>query len=107
MTLALNYLGKKFMKVLIYNRSRKKRFRSTKRIISSVLPSISNRLNIGNVPKRVIEQLILQLKMVSGRGTAIEIYIENSDGYHGFEVVFIGKKNSKVDIFEINKKFAL
>lgn len=94
------------MIILIYNRSRKKRFRSTKRVISSVLPSISNRLNIGNIPKRVIEELILDLKKFSGRGTAIEIYIENKDGYHGFEICMIGKFNQRLDIFEINKKFS-
>jgi hypothetical protein len=94
------------MIILIYNRSRKKRFRSTKRIISSVLPSISNRLNIGSIPKRVIEELILDLKKFSGRGTAIEIYIENKDGYHGFELCTIGKFNQRLDIFEVNKKFS-
>lgn len=94
------------MIILIYNRSRKKRFRSTKRIISSVLPSISNRLNIGSIPKRVIESLILDLKKISGRGTAIEIYIENKDGYNGFELCTIGKFNKRLDIFEINKKFS-
>lgn len=93
------------MRVLVFNKSRKRRFRSTKRIISSVLPSISNRLNIGDIPKRVLEKMILNLKSVAGKGTAIEIFIENKDGYHGFEVYFIGKVNSKVDVFEINKRF--
>lgn len=93
------------MRVLVLNKSRKKRFRSTKRIVSAVLPSITNRLNIGDVPKRVILELITQLKLKSGKGTSIEIYIENKSGYHGFEVVFIGKRNYNSEIFEINKNF--
>lgn len=93
------------MRVLIFNKSRKKRFRKSKRIISSVIPSISNRLNIGDVPQRVINELIAQLKSISGKGTAVEIYIENKSGYHGFEIVFIGKRNRNTEIFEINKRF--
>lgn len=92
------------MIVLIFNKSRKKSFRRTKRIISSVLPPLSNRLNIGSIPRRIILQLIDDLKKVVNRGTKIEFYIEDSDGYMGFKMVSIGKK-SKESFFEIPTKF--
>lgn len=95
------------MIVLILNRSRKKKFRSTKRIISSVLPSITNRLNIGDIPQRVIIQLIKDLKMKAGRGISIEIYIQDKTAYHGFKLVQIGKKMNHVDIFTSPSKFDL
>lgn len=93
------------MKIIVYNNSRKKRFRTTKRIVSSLLPSVNPRLNIGRLPRRVIEQLICDLKKHSGRGCYIEIYIENNNGYHGFEIVNIGKKSPNLELFSINSKF--
>ena len=88
------------MNVLIYNKSRKKSFRKSKRIISSVLPQISNRVNIGNIPKRIAIKLVEDLRKSVNRGTEIEFYIEDLDGYMGFKMIPIGKKplNSFFDI---------
>lgn len=80
------------MNVLIYNKSRKKSFRKSKRIISSVLPQISNRVNIGNIPKRIAIKLVEDLRKSVNRGTKIEVYIEDLDGYMGFKMFAIGKK---------------
>lgn len=48
------------MKIIVYNNSRKKRFRTTKRIVSSLLPSVNPRLNIGRLPRRVIDKINLR-----------------------------------------------
>lgn len=95
------------MIVLILNRSRKKSFRGSKRIISSVLPSITNRLNIGDIPQRIIIQLIKDLKNKVNRGTSIEVYIQDKSSYHGFKLVQIGKVNKKVELFTIPSKLDL
>lgn len=93
------------MIILVLNRSRKKSFRSSKRIISSVFPSITNRLNIGDIPQRIIIQLIKDLKLKANRGTSIEIYVQDKTGYHGFKLIQIGKVKSHVDLFTIPSKF--
>lgn len=95
------------MLILVLNRSRKRKFRSTKRVITSVLPSITNRLNIGDVPQRVIIQLIKDLKVFSGRGISIEVYIQDKSAYHGFKLVQIGKKTPQVEIFTMPSNFDL
>lgn len=95
------------MLILILNRSRKKSFRNSKRMISSVLPSITNRLNIGNLPKRIAFQLIKDLKKKVNRGTSIEFYIEDKSAYHGFKLIQIGKVNKKVELFTIPSKLDL
>lgn len=92
------------MLILILNNSRKKSFRQTKRIISSVLPTITNRLNVGNIPKRIIIDLIKNLKSKTNRGTSIQVFIEESSGYHGFKLVQIGKLKKHLDLFEIETK---
>ena len=92
------------MLILILNNSRKKSFRQTTRIISSVLPTITNRLNVGNIPKRIIIDLIKNLKSKTNRGTSIQVFIEESSGYHGFKLVQIGKLKKHLDLFEIETK---
>lgn len=91
------------MNVLIYNKSRKKSFRKSKRIISSVLPQISNRVNIGNIPKRIAIKLVEDLRKSVNRGTKIEVYIEDLDGYMGFKMFAIGKKSGD-SFFDIKTK---
>lgn len=96
-----------YMITLILNRSKKRKFRSTKRIITSVIPSITNRLNIGDIPQRVIIQLIKNLKLKSSRGICIEIYIQDKSAYHGFKLVQIGKKFNHVERFTSPSKLDL
>ncbi len=91
------------MNVLIFNKSRKKSFRQTKRLISAVLPQISNRLNIGDIPKRVILKMIEDLRKIVNRGTCIEIYIEDRSGYMGFRLINIGKIKG-INFFSIPQK---
>ncbi len=80
------------MKVVIFNKSRKKRLIKTNRILSCLLFKISNRVYIGDIPSRIIVDLIKELKQFSGRGTAIKIFIESKSGFYGFYLVEIGKK---------------
>lgn len=89
------------MKILILNNSRKKSFRQTKRIISAILPAINNRLNIGDLPKRIIIQLLKELKGMVNRGTSIQIFIEDASGYQGFKLVEIGKIKIHLEFFKI------
>lgn len=96
--------GKNYMIILILNRSRKKSFRSTKRMISAVIPSITNRLNMGDVPKRIAMEMIKNLKMKVNRGTSIEVYIQDKSGYHGFKLIQIGKVKSHVEEFTCPSK---
>lgn len=89
------------MRILILNNSRKKSFRQTKRIISAILPSINNRVNIGNLPKRIIIQLIKELKKAVNRGTSIQIFIEDSSAYQGFKLIEVGKSKNHLEFFLI------
>ncbi len=91
------------MIIIIYNNSRKKSFRQTKRIITQVLPDINNRMNFGDVPKRVALQLIVNLKKVANRGTNIKIFIATKEGYRGFKGIEIGKKNNFMEKFNYCK----
>lgn len=69
-------------------------------MISSVLPQISNRVSIGNVPKRIAIKLVEDLRKNVNRGAKIEFYIEDLDSYMGFKMIPIGKK-SKESFFDI------
>ncbi len=88
------------MLVIIYNKSRKRRLRTSRRILSSILFPINDRLHIGNIPSRTVIELIKKLKEKAGKGTNIKFFIESKEGYHGFKMIAIGKKEEKFDIFE-------
>ncbi len=88
------------MLIIVVNKSRKRRFLTSKRILSSILFPVEQRVHIGNVPSRTIADLIKKLKSISGNGMNIKMFVESNEGYHGFKMISIGKKESKYDIFE-------
>jgi hypothetical protein len=81
---------------LILNRSRKKSFRRTKRLITAILPSISNRVNIGDIPKRVLVELVKNLRHATTKGVCIQLFFEEKQGFRGFKCIEFGTKSSRV-----------
>lgn len=81
------------MIVVIKNKSKEKCFAKSKRIISSILPQIDIRLNIGDIPERILIQLIKDLRKTASRGTKIKIFIKKDGGFSGFYLYEIGKKD--------------
>lgn len=88
------------MLIITVNKSRKRRFLTSKRIISSILFPVEPRVHLGDIPSRSIIDLISKLKSISGNGMNIKIFIESKEGYHGFKMISIGKAEGKYDIFE-------
>lgn len=96
------------MFVVIQNKSKGKSYRKTKRIISMVLPKVDIRLNIGDIPLRVLEKLIKNLKCEVNRGTNIKIFIKTASGFLGTTLIEIGKKEKYLENFTLsNKHFEL
>ena len=87
------------MFVIIENKSKFKCFRKTKRLITSVLPLVDKRLNIGDIPERVLEKLIIELRKLTSRGTNIKIFIYRKQFANKFELIEIGKKEKYLNIF--------
>ena len=87
------------MLVVIHNKSKGKQFRTTKRIICSVLPFIDIRLNMGNIPLRVLIQLVKNLRACSRRGTYVQVFYKANEGYHGFKLFEIGRKSKWLEPF--------
>ena len=72
---------------MVVNRSRKKAFRRTKRMVTAVLPSISNRVNIGNLPKRVLLELVKNLRHGTTKGVCIQLFFDERQGFRGFKCI--------------------
>ena len=87
------------MRVVVVNLSKKKSFRKSKRIVSAVLPSITIRVNLGDVPRRVLLVLLKNLKSSASRGTQLKVFFEDNQGYHGFKCVEIGPRGVQVEPF--------
>lgn len=86
--------------VTIINCSKKKSFRSSKRIVTRVLPSVTNRVNIGCLPKRVLLKLIKNLRNNTTKGTSIKVFFEAKVlGYRGYKCIEIGRKSEHLEQF--------
>ena len=90
------------MIIVVYNKSRKRRLKKTKRILSSVLFPINQRLHIGNIPSRTIIDLIKKIKLISGQGLNVKIFIESKEGYNGFKLIQIGKQEEQYEYLELS-----
>lgn len=92
------------MIIIILNSSKKKSFRRTKRIIAEVVQPISNRISIGDIPKRVIISLCKNLKNNVTKGTSIQIFIESKNiGFRGFKGLQIGTQKNNIEEFILSK----
>lgn len=92
------------MVVIIFNTSKKKSFRGSKRIIAMVLQPITNRVAIGDIPKRILIKLMKDLKQNVTRGTSLQIFFESKNlGFRGFKCVQIGIKRKHLDEFMFSK----
>lgn len=88
------------MNIIIINSSKKKSFRSSKRIIGMVLQLITNRVAIGDIPKRVFIKLLLDLKKNTTRGTSIQVFFEAKNiGFRGFKCIQIGVRRKNLEEF--------
>lgn len=88
------------MYVIIINSSKKKSFRSSKRIIAMVLQPITNRTAIGDIPKRILIDLIKNLRKNTTRGTSIQVFFEAKNiGFRGFKCVQIGVQKKNLEEF--------
>ena len=90
------------------NRSRKKSFRRTKRMVTAVLPSISNRVNIGDVPKRVLLELVKNLRHGTTKGVCIQLFFEEKQGFRGFKCIEFGTKSLRLlNFVNVDSRFDL
>lgn len=88
------------MIVIIMNSSKRKSFRRSKRIIAAVVQPISNRIAIGDIPKRVLIELIKNLKMSVTKGTSVQVFVESRNiGFRGFKCVQIGFPKANLEEF--------
>lgn len=96
------------MFVVILNKSKGKTFRKTKRIISIVLPKVDLRMNMGEIPLRVLKELIMELKQHARRATNIKIFVKTKSGFSGCTLIEIGKKEKFLENFsKSNKHFII
>lgn len=95
------------MFIVINNKSKGKSFRRTKRIISTVLPKVDLRLNMGEIPLRILEQLIENLRRNVTKGTKVKIFIATSSGFSGATLIEIGEKDKYLENFACSNKHFL
>jgi hypothetical protein len=77
-------------------------------MVTAVLPSISNRVNIGDVPKRVLLELVKNLRHGTTKGVCIQLFFEEKQGFRGFKCVEFGTKSIRwLNFVNVDSRFDL
>lgn len=67
------------MKIVVCDKSKGKAYKKTKRIFKSLLIEISNRCYIGNLPSRIIKDLLCNVKRVFDISLQLEADFAQAD----------------------------
>ena len=86
--------------ICVQNSSKGNSYRESKRVIASVIPKAAIRLNIGDVPKRVLLKLIRDLRKAATKNTEIKIYFPDKGAFRGVKCVEIGRSDAQVSVFK-------
>lgn len=77
-------------------------------MVSVVLPSISNRVNLGDIPKRVLLELVKNLRHGTTKGVCIQLFFEEKQGFRGFKCIEFGTKSFRLQGFvNVDSRFDL
>ena len=81
------------MNIIVFDNSGGKSWKHSRRLFSSLLPTLTDRIFVGRLSKRVIESMIYDLKGKISRRSEILLLISNKSGYHGWEGYYYGRKD--------------
>ena len=83
------------MNVVVYDKSKGKCFRKTRRLFSMFLININDREYVGDIPARTVMQLVKDVGRMVGKNSDVLILISKSDGYHGWFGYHFGREECK------------
>ena len=84
------------MNIVVFDQSKGKCFVKTRRYFSKILIRISNRKFVGNLPSRIIEELLFNLKTMISKKSDILILVSHKGGFYGWSGYHFGKTKSKI-----------
>lgn len=94
------------MRIVVFDYSDAKNFKKNRKILGKCLFNIADKNWFGNIPMRVIYQLIKQLKKIASKNTKIIILVADRTSPLKWSVYEIGSKNSESNpMFLYSRKF--
>ena len=85
------------MNIVIYDNSKGKSYRKTRRVFGGLLVQINNRCYIGSLPARTIKELLYNLSKKVSKLSDITIFVQQLDGFHGWAGYHFGRPISKIN----------
>jgi hypothetical protein len=85
------------MLIYVFDKSKGQSFKKNRRRLSSLMFRVSNRSFIGDLPYRIIKQLINEIKRDASRSSSTIILVEAGagQGHMGWKGFFVGKQKGK------------
>ncbi len=84
------------MKIVVYDNSRGKAYKKTKRVFASLLIEVTKRCYLGTLPARIIKEMMYNISKKLSKLSDIIIFVEQVDGFHGWTGYHFGKPISKI-----------
>jgi hypothetical protein len=89
------------MLIYVFDKSEGKVFKKNRRRYSSIMFRVSNRSFVGDLPYRIIKQLIVETKFDATKSSSTLILVEAGagQGYMGWKGFYVGKEIIKFKKF--------
>ena len=84
------------MNVVVFDNSRGKAYKKTKRIFASLLIELNKRCYVGALPARTIKEILNNITKKVSKLSDIIILVEQVDGFHGWTGYHFGRPISKI-----------
>lgn len=84
------------MNIVVFDNSKGKSYRKTRRHFSKLLVRLTDRQFVGNLPSRIIEQLLKNVRHMVSKNSDVLILVADKDGFHGWKGYHYGKTDSKL-----------
>lgn len=83
------------MNIIVFDNSRGKAYKKTRRHFSKILFKISDRNFVGTLPRRVIEELLFNLRKMVSKKSDLLILVAEKDGFLGWAGYHYGPPHVK------------
>lgn len=91
------------MKIIVFDNSRGKCYRKTRRHFSKILYRINHRIFVGDMPARCLKKMFFNLRTMVSKKSDILILIGEKEGVYGWAGYHFGMSRSKVKFSDLLK----
>ena len=83
------------MNIVVFDNSQGACYKKTRRHLTKILVNITDRKYVGNLPSRIINDLLANMQKMVSKNSDVLILVEKKNGFHGWIGYHFGKSKEK------------